>query len=198
MKHEPADSVVSVLVTKDFRLKEGAGSCQQSVSRFRLLSSPWATGKSDRVSLSAGNMGFEVEALRSIGGFDAARGPRGTQMAFGEETAVENLMLATFGPEAVWFDAEFVNFHAVRPEKYRWQNLAREQFQRGTARAQLAKAGLAGASSSIVPDCLKPRPAPPELAAATSPNLRQSAVKLALGAARYAGVIWPSVGQSPD
>ena len=63
-------------------------------------------------------------------------------MAFGEETAVEALMLERFGPDAVWFDPDFINFHAVRPEKYLWRNLPREQFQRGTARARLIQDGI--------------------------------------------------------
>ena len=152
---------------------------------------PWATGKADRVSLSAGNMGFEVEALRSIGGFDAARGPRGTRMAFGEETAVENLMLETFGPGSVWFDPEFVNFHAVRPEKYRWRNLVREQFQRGVARAQLANAATSGASGRMpVPCCLRPRASPPGVAARQPSCLRHDVLNVTLGIVRRLGGLW--------
>ena len=82
-------------------------------------------------------------------------------MAFGEETAVEALMLERFGPDAVWFDPDFINFHAVRPEKYLWRNLPREQFQRGTARARLIQDGIGNAATSrTVPECLKPRPVP--------------------------------------
>ena len=112
-------------------------------------------------------------------------------MAFGEETAVENLMLEKFGPEGVWFDPEFINFHAVRPEKYLIWNLVREQFQRGIARAQLAKAGITGTSCPIVPECLRPSPAPPEMATAGPSNLQHKAVNFALGAVRYAGSAWP-------
>ena len=150
---------------------------------------PWATGHSDRISLSAGNMGFEVEALRAIGGFDPARGPRGARLAFGEETAVENLMLQRFGPQSVWFDAEFVNFHAVRPEKYRLPTLIGEQVLRGVARVELARAGLIPRPGEIVPDCLKPRPRPlPEAAAAG--RWQHRAVRLGLGLVRRAGVAW--------
>ena len=152
---------------------------------------PWATGLSDRISLSAGNMGFEVAALRAIGGFDPARGPRGQRLAFGEETAVENLMLERFGGYSVWFDAEFVNFHAVRPEKYLMRNLMREQFLRGVAREELRRAGLVAAPGGIVPECLKPRLERPALtAAAMQSHWRHRYVRLGLGAVRRAGVAW--------
>lgn len=155
---------------------------------------PWATGHSDRVSFSAGNMGFETSALRAIGGFDPARGPRGAQMAFGEETAVETLMLERFGPDAVWFDPEFFNFHAVRPEKYVWRNLLREQFQRGQARAQLIQDGVGPANSGLVPECLKPRPMPASgplsHTRADRPSLQQKIAHLAFGITRRAGALW--------
>ena len=152
---------------------------------------PWATGQSDRISLSAGNMGFEVAALRAIGGFDPARGPRGQTLAFGEETAVENLMLARFGPASVWFDADFVNFHAVRPEKYRLRTLVREQFLRGIARVELTRAGLVAVPGDAVPECLRPRT---DLAVQLTPwfpsRWRHRVVTLGLGAVRRAGVAW--------
>ena len=100
-------------------------------------------------------------------------------MAFGEETAVEALMLERFGPDAVWFDPDFINFHAVRPEKYLWRNLLREQFQRGTARARLIQDGIGNAATSrTVPECLKPQPIPQKRAEkrfATSRSRRASA-----------------------
>ena len=152
---------------------------------------PWATGLADRISLSAGNMGFEVAALRAIGGFDPARGPRGQRLAFGEETAVENLMLERFGGEAVWFDADFVNFHAVRPEKYRMRNLIHEQFLRGMARAELTRAGLVAAPGGDVPECLKPHPErPARVAAGMASHWQHRCVRLGLGAVRRAGVAW--------
>lgn len=149
---------------------------------------PWATGRSDRISFSAGNMGFGVDALQAIGGFDPARGPHGTRMAYGEETAVENLMLARFGPDAVWFDPDLVNYHAVRPEKYRWRNLLAEQFGRGVARAELESSGLLAGQDVAVPDCLRPRPAPADALAAT--HWQHRAVRLGLGVVRRAGVMW--------
>lgn len=151
---------------------------------------PWATGTSDRVSFSAGNMGFDVNALRAIGGFDPARGPRGVQMAFGEETAVESLMLERFGPDAVWFDPDFINFHAVRPEKYLWRNLLREQFQRGKARAQLVRDGIGAVDTAIIPECLKPRTAPRNHAHISPPALQHKLANLAFGVTRRAGVAW--------
>ena len=60
----------------------------------------------------------------------------------------------------VWFDPDFINFHAVRPEKYRIGDLVLEQFQRGLARAELVNAGIVIAPDGRVPECLKPRPAP--------------------------------------
>lgn len=98
--------------------------------------------------LSGGNMGFSVEALRSIGGFNVARGPQGEKLSFGEETEVELRMLKKFGLGAVWFDPGLFNFHAVRPEKFRWRNLVREHFLRGCARADLKHFGTADVAIS--------------------------------------------------
>ena len=155
---------------------------------------PWATGLSDRISLSAGNMGFAVAALQQIGGFDPARGPRGNVLAYGEETAVENRMVATFGPDAVWFDPDLVNLHAVRPEKYEWRQLLREHFLRGMARGELQAAGLVARPGETVPETLRPRPRP--VAAAAEPALPElarlldRAVRVGLGATRRAGLAW--------
>ncbi len=149
---------------------------------------PWATGRSNRISFSAGNMGFAVAALKEIGGFDPARGPVATRMAYGEETAVENSMLERFGPDAVWFDPGLVNYHAVRPEKYSWRALIAEQFRRGMARADLGAAGLIVGDDVSVPECLRPRPRPAEMIAGD--RWQHRAVRLGLGVARRAGVMW--------
>ena len=154
---------------------------------------PWATGLSNRISLSAGNMGFAVSALQQIGGFDPARGPRGTRLAFGEETAVENRMVATFGPDAVWFDPDLVNLHAVRPEKYRWRQMLKEHFLRGMARGELQAAGLVAQPGEVVPAALRPRPRPPEAAGPAVSGvtrLQDRAVRLGLGVTRRAGLAW--------
>lgn len=149
---------------------------------------PWATGRSDRISFSAGNMGFAVDALKEIGGFDAARGPVGKRMAYGEETAVENLMLTRFGPDAVWFDPDLVSYHAVRPEKYSWRALVAEQFKRGVARADLGASGLIAGGEIAVPECLKPRPRTGAKMAAE--RWQHRLVQLGLGVVRRAGVMW--------
>jgi len=149
---------------------------------------PWATGRSDRISFSAGNMGFAVEALTAIGGFDPARGPVAKRMAYGEETAVENLMLERFGPDAVWFDPELVNYHAVRPEKYSLRALIVEQFKRGMARADLGASGLIAGNDVSVPASLRPCPRPAGMV--VEDRWQHRAVRLSLGIVRRAGVIW--------
>ena len=151
---------------------------------------PWATGLSDRISLSAGNMGFSIAALAAIGGFDPARGPRGTRLAFGEETAVENRMLAMFGADAVWFDPDLVNFHAVRPEKFRWRQMLREHFLRGMARGELQAAGLVSPPGDPVPETLRPRPRPNAGTSGIRADLPGETVRLCLGAVRRAGLAW--------
>lgn len=159
---------------------------------YGAYSLPWATGSSNRISFSAGNMGFSVEALRWVGGFDPARGPRGNQMAFGEETVVENRILTEFGVEAVWFDAELINLHAVRPEKYRWRNMIREHFQRGVARSELSAAGQVAANlpDEAVPGCLRPQPAPSQGRWAKNRQWQHVAIHYGLAAMRRAGLIW--------
>ena len=90
----------------------------------------------------------------------------------------------------LWFDPDFINFHAVRPEKYRIGDLVLEQFQRGLARAELVNAGIVIAPDGRVPECLKPRPAPQIVLAATQPNWQHKAVNLSLGLFRRAGMMW--------
>jgi glucosyl-dolichyl phosphate glucuronosyltransferase len=124
------------------------------------FSLPNETGRSSRIFLSGGNIGFEVAALRAVGGFNPSLGMIGGSVGFGEETDAEERILQRYGPDAVWFDPEFVNFHLVRPEKYQWNSLIREHFQRGGARAHVARllaSKPADGGAAPAPDCLKPQ-----------------------------------------
>lgn len=123
------------------------------------FSLPWLAPRASRIYLSGGNIGFSVDALRSVGGFDPALGMSGGRIAFGEETDVEERILRRFGPDSVFYDPDFYNLHAVRPEKFRWRYLIRENFQRGVSRATVFKAAAAGTEASrdvAVPACLRP------------------------------------------
>ncbi|MDX9768218.1 MAG: glycosyltransferase family 2 protein [Ectothiorhodospiraceae bacterium] len=121
---------------------------------------PHRTGRSQRIFLSGANIGFAVEALRTVGGFAPGLGLQGKARGYGEETDAELRILARYGPDAVWFDPEFVNFHLVRPERYDWRALIAEHVERGRSRARVAR-GLAAAGTpptEAIPDCLRPRP----------------------------------------
>ena len=115
---------------------------------------PQLTRRARRISLSGANICFSTEALRSVGGYDTALGIHGEARGYGEETDVECRILQRYGPDAVWYDPKFVNFHLVRPDRYRWRPLLREHFQRGIARARVARTADSGVA---VPDCLRPR-----------------------------------------
>lgn len=157
------------------------------------FSNPSATGRSDRVFLSGANIGFKLDSILSIGGFDSNLGMFGKKMGYGEETAVEMKMLEKFGPEAVWFDPQFINYHLVRPEKYKWPYLIRENFLRGVARAKLAKTPMERIDQ-IVPDCLKAKKtkkSPDQNKG--KPSLNNLAYEKGLPLVRTAGVIWGKI-----
>ena len=153
------------------------------------FSLPWQAARGGRIYLSGGNIGFAVEALRAVGGFDPGLGMKGNAIRFVEETAVELAILARYGPERIWFDPDFVNFHAVRPEKFRWSVLAREHFFRGMARAEIAASGALAPAQEPVPDCLRPRPPPADVAARRTPPSAH-AMRLLLAGVRRAGGAW--------
>lgn len=129
------------------------------------FSLPRRLGRADRIYFSGGNVGYAVEALRAVGGFDTNLGMRGSVLRFGEETAVEQALLRRYPPETVHYDPLFFNYHMVRPEKYRWRFLMRENFARGLARARVARSAAEKSADDgpreIVPACLRPTAVPP-------------------------------------
>jgi glycosyltransferase involved in cell wall biosynthesis len=92
--------------------------------------------------LSAGNLGVSRAALRKIGGFDETFGPVGSRMRYGEENWLVATMWDTFGPASVVYEPRLVNYHLVRPEKYRWAVILAENYRRGAARGRLLALGL--------------------------------------------------------
>lgn len=157
------------------------------------FSLPWRAGRGGRIYLSGGNMGFDVEALRAVGGFDPDLGMHGGSMGFGEETAVELAIVARFGPERIWFDPDFINFHAVRPEKYRVRHMLVEHFRRGIARAQLQASAAREADHGPVPECLQPRPTPVQDQRSRSSCWQHLAIHYGLAVVRYTGQFWPKL-----
>lgn len=154
------------------------------------FSLPWQAGRGGRIYLSGGNMGFEVEALRAVGGFDPELGMHGARLGYGEETAVELAIIARFGPDRIWFDPQFKNFHAVRPEKFRIAHMLRENFGRGMARAKLQARAAHEADLGPVPECLRPAPAPPRQRQPNGNRWQHAAMHFGLAAVRRAGLYW--------
>ncbi len=150
------------------------------------FSLPWQAGPDGRIYLSGGNMGFDVEALRSVGGFDPELGMRGKAIGFGEETLVELAIVSRFGGERVWFDPEFINFHAVRPDKFRVSHMLREHFQRGIARAKLPGFSSIIDRAAPTPESLRARPAPVRVVQ-RGRRLQQRALHYGLAAVRRFG-----------
>lgn len=89
-------------------------------------------------ALSAGNLGFERAAFLALGGFDPGLGPAGSRMTYGEENALVAAAARAYGPRRIQYDAALVNYHLVRPEKFRWSHIIRENYLRGIARGRLA------------------------------------------------------------
>ncbi len=106
---------------------------------YGTYSHPKLTGRSKRISLSGGNIGFALEALQKIGGFDPSLGIHGKRLGFGEETAVEAQILHNYPPEAIQFDLKLFIYHLVRNEKYQWHCLLNEHLSRGIARARIER-----------------------------------------------------------
>jgi len=130
-------------------------------NEYGSYSLPYATSRAHRISLSGANIGFEREALIAVGCFDPALGMKGNVIGYGEETAAELRILARFGSEAVWYDADFFNYHLVQPAKYQWRSLLGEHFRRGVARAKVKQVYLQDAAppSPTIPECLSFRQA---------------------------------------
>lgn len=159
------------------------------LDEYGSFSLPWSASTGSRIYLSGGNMGFEVAALRSIGGFDPGLGMRGGAIRFGEETAVELALVARYGGDRIWFDPEFFNFHAVRPEKFSWLHMVREHFMRGMARGEVQSRAALAEVGAVVPECLRARPRPAETVA-RSATWRARAMRLGLGVVRRVGLGW--------
>ena len=104
---------------------------------YGTYSIPSLLGRSDRIFFSGGNMGYSVAALRKLGGFDPHLGMRGNRLGYGEETAVEEVLLQDYPPQSIHYDPDLFNFHLVRPEKYQWSHLLHEHFSRGLSRAYI-------------------------------------------------------------
>ena len=156
---------------------------------YGAFSLPWQAGRDRRIYLSGGNIGFSVEALREVGGFDVRLGMRGSTIGFGEETLVEAAIISRFGPDRVWFDPAFINFHAVRPEKYRLRHMVHEHFLRGIARAELQASTAIAAQSGPIPPCLRARPAPRRNSNGGW-RWQQGALHYGLAVVRRAGIFW--------
>ena len=106
---------------------------------YGIYSHPKLTGRSNRISLSGGNICFALDALQQIGGFDPRLGIHGKRLGFGEETAVEAQILHKYPPEAIQFDLKLFVYHLVRAEKYQWSFLLHEHLLRGIARARIRR-----------------------------------------------------------
>lgn len=166
------------------------------LSEYGAFSIPEATGRSNRVFLSGANIGFKVDAIAHIGGFDPKLGMFGPAMGYGEETAVEMKMLEKYGPDAVWFDADFINYHLVRPEKYKWSFLLKEHFLRGRAQAKLSKS-LTEQIVRDIPDCLKAKksgtPTPDDTRRTYWQNI---AYEKGLPVIRKIGLLWEKISHA--
>lgn len=92
--------------------------------------------------LSAGNIGGSVAALKQIGGFPEDYGPVAKAMRYGEENALVASMWDTYGPDGIVYDEQLINYHLVRPEKYAWSHILKDNFGRGVARGRLYVMGL--------------------------------------------------------
>jgi glycosyltransferase involved in cell wall biosynthesis len=131
-------------------------------AQYGSYSLPQSSGRAGRISFSGANIGFNVNAVRAIGGFDNAYGIHGAARGYGEETELELRILAQANGNRVWYDPDFHCFHLVLPNKYQWGPLLKEHFQRGIARARVARSvrkSRHGAPINV-PDCLRPQPAP--------------------------------------
>jgi GT2 family glycosyltransferase len=130
--------------------------------RYGSYSLPHATGRAKRIFFSGANMGFDRQSVLELGGFDSSLGMLGRTVGYGEETDLELRLLERFGPDCVWFDTEFINYHLVLPSKYNWGPLLREHFARGLARAHVsARAGVAcHQDRACIPESLRPRTPP--------------------------------------
>lgn len=92
--------------------------------------------------LSAGNLGVSRSAMERVGGFPETYGPIGKRMIYGEENVLVAALWRAFGPAAVVYEPRLVNYHLVRPEKYRWVEILKDNFGRGLARGRIHAAGL--------------------------------------------------------
>lgn len=128
-------------------------------AEYGSYSLPHLRGRADRISFSGANFGLEVRAVRALGGFNGAYGIHGAARGYGEETELELRILANTGGRCVWYDPDFHCFHLVLPNKYHWKPLLKEHFQRGLARARLARMQREQPQSVpiTIPDCLRPR-----------------------------------------
>jgi len=73
-------------------------------------------------TLSGGNMVVQKDVLNAVGGFDPDLGMTGMTMAYGEETALQNVLRERFGTDCIYYDPDLWVYHLVRPEKMsvRW------------------------------------------------------------------------------
>jgi len=161
------------------------------------FSLPHGTGRSPRIYMSGANIGFLRQALLELGGFDASLGIHGAMRGYGEETEIEARIIAKRGTDAIWFDRDFINFHLVRPEKYRWRHLLADNFQRGLARAKVAAISQAAGpvTEPPIPDCLRPTPPPPPPRSQPAYGWQNLAYERGLPLVRLAGYAAGRIGR---
>ncbi len=72
--------------------------------------------------LSGGNIFFRREVLERMGGFDESLGMKGSQLGYGEETAVLKRLGTDFPDETVYYEPELAVLHLVKPQRMslRW------------------------------------------------------------------------------